>query len=115
MHGLWSSYIYGIIQGEFFQLKELEKIGPKKGIGKEDYFLFCSPWTLSNFGLHCSIAVAQSVKDVVQSLVDDGLVTMDKIANSNYFWSFPSTAAKAVSCLNEWNGGGNWYAYESLL
>lgn len=55
---------------EVFQLKELEKIAPKeKGI------------------------VAQSVKDVVQSLVDDGLVDTDKIGTSVYFWAFPSKAA----------------------
>ncbi|XP_054269550.1 meiotic nuclear division protein 1 homolog [Macrosteles quadrilineatus] len=54
---------------EFFPLKELEKIAPKeKGI------------------------IAQSVKDVVQSLVDDGLVDTDKIGTSIYFWSFPSKA-----------------------
>ncbi|KAG2222047.1 hypothetical protein INT45_003692 [Circinella minor] len=55
--------------GDFFQLKELEKIGPKKGV------------------------VAQSVKEVIQSLVDDGLVTTDKIGTSNYYWSFPSNTA----------------------
>ncbi|XP_067010682.1 meiotic nuclear division protein 1 homolog [Anabrus simplex] len=54
---------------EFFQLKELEKIAPKeKGI------------------------IAQAVKDVVQSLVDDGLVDTDKIGTSVYFWAFPSKA-----------------------
>ncbi|KAI0743616.1 meiotic nuclear division protein 1 [Daedaleopsis nitida] len=48
-------------------LKELEKMAPKmKGI------------------------VSQSVKEVLQSLVDDGLVQMDKIGSSNFFWSFPS-------------------------
>ncbi|KIM40145.1 hypothetical protein M413DRAFT_172253 [Hebeloma cylindrosporum] len=52
---------------DFYQLKELEKLGPKlKGI------------------------VSQSVKDVLQSLVDDGLVQGDKIGSSNFFWSFPS-------------------------
>ncbi|KAI1794198.1 meiotic nuclear division protein 1 [Ganoderma leucocontextum] len=52
---------------DFFQLKELEKMAPKmKGI------------------------VSQSVKDVLQSLVDDGLVQADKIGSSNFFWSFPS-------------------------
>lgn len=55
---------------EVFQLKELEKIAPKeKGI------------------------VAQSVKDVLQSLVDDGLVDSEKIGTSVYFWAFPSKAA----------------------
>ncbi|KAG8905079.1 hypothetical protein FRB99_000727 [Tulasnella sp. 403] len=52
---------------DFFQLKELEKLGPKlKGI------------------------VSQSVKEVIQSLVDDNLVCSDKIGTSNFFWSFPS-------------------------
>jgi len=52
---------------DFFQLKELEKLGPKmKGI------------------------VTQSVKEVLQSLVDDDLVQTDKIGSSNFFWSFPS-------------------------
>lgn len=41
-----------------FQLKELEKLGPKKGV------------------------ITQSVKDVVQSLVDDDLVLKDKIGTS---------------------------------
>ncbi|OJT09324.1 Meiotic nuclear division protein 1 -like protein [Trametes pubescens] len=34
--------------------------------------------------------VSQTVKEVLQSLVDDGLVQMDKIGSSNFFWSFPS-------------------------
>lgn len=47
-------------------LQELEKIAPKeKGI------------------------IAQSVKEVVQCLVDDGLVDTDKIGTSIYFWAFP--------------------------
>lgn len=55
---------------DFFQLKELEKIAPKeKGI------------------------VQGSVKDVIQSLVDDGMVDTDKIGTSVYFWAFPSKAA----------------------
>lgn len=41
-----------------FQLKELEKMGPKKGV------------------------ISQSVKDVIQSLVDDDLVLKDKIGSS---------------------------------
>ncbi|XP_028163714.1 meiotic nuclear division protein 1 homolog [Ostrinia furnacalis] len=54
---------------DFFQLKELEKIAPKeKGI------------------------TMQSVKEVIQSLVDDHLVDSEKIGTSIYFWSFPSKA-----------------------
>lgn len=33
--------------------------------------------------------IVQAVKDVVQNLVDDGLVDTDKIGTSVYFWSFP--------------------------
>ncbi|CAK9785359.1 unnamed protein product [Cutaneotrichosporon oleaginosum] len=54
---------------EFFTLKELEKVAPKqKGI------------------------VQQSVKEILDELVSDGLVSADKIGTSNYFWAFPSTA-----------------------
>ncbi|XP_061718887.1 meiotic nuclear division protein 1 homolog [Cydia pomonella] len=57
---------------DFFQLKELEKIAPKeKGI------------------------TMQSVKEVVQSLVDDHLVDSEKIGTSIYFWSFPSKVKNA--------------------
>nr|GFB84737.1 meiotic nuclear division protein 1 homolog [Tanacetum cinerariifolium] len=34
--------------------------------------------------------ISQSVKDVIQSLVDDDLVSKDKIGTSVYFWSLPS-------------------------
>jgi hypothetical protein len=37
--------------------------------------------------------VLQSVKDVLQSLVDDDLVHQEKIGISNFFWSFPGEAA----------------------
>ncbi|XP_038880241.1 meiotic nuclear division protein 1 homolog isoform X3 [Benincasa hispida] len=53
---------------DFFLLKELEKLGPRKGV------------------------ISQSVKDVVQSLVDDDLVSKEKIGTSVYFWSLPSCA-----------------------
>ena len=54
---------------DVFLLKELEKIAYKeKGV------------------------VTQSVKDVVQSLVDDDLISSDKIGSSIYYWGFPSSA-----------------------
>lgn len=40
--------------------------------------------------------VQQSVKEVVQGLIDDGLVNSDKIGPSNYYWSYPSAAEQAV-------------------
>lgn len=51
-----------------FTLKELEKMGSKQGI------------------------VSQSVKEVLQELVDDNLVHLEKIGIANYYWSFPSQA-----------------------
>ncbi|KAG6421045.1 hypothetical protein SASPL_117594 [Salvia splendens] len=57
---------------EELKLKELEKSGPKKGV------------------------IMQSVKDVVQSLVDDDLVFKDKIGTSVYFWSLPSCAGNQL-------------------
>lgn len=52
-------FCYAISLAVFvLQLKELEKLGPKKGV------------------------ISQSVKDVVQSLVDDDLVLKDKIGTS---------------------------------
>ncbi|XP_033338306.1 meiotic nuclear division protein 1 homolog [Megalopta genalis] len=58
---------------EFFTLKELEKIAPKeKGI------------------------VTQSVKDIVEALVDDGLVRSEKIGTSVYFWTFPGGNITAI-------------------
>eukprot|EP01096_Ripella_sp_DP13-Kostka_P007599 TRINITY_DN2787_c0_g1_i1.p1 TRINITY_DN2787_c0_g1~~TRINITY_DN2787_c0_g1_i1.p1 ORF type:complete len:213 (-),score=108.71 TRINITY_DN2787_c0_g1_i1:149-766(-) len=52
---------------EVYTLKQLEKLAPKsKGI------------------------IVQAVKDILDELVADDLVCMDKVGLSNYFWSFPS-------------------------
>jgi DNA repair exonuclease SbcCD ATPase subunit len=54
---------------DFFQLKDIEKMVPvEKGI------------------------VLQSVKDILTSLVDDGLVDSEKIGTSVYYWALPSKA-----------------------
>ncbi|KAH8741189.1 Mnd1 family protein [Cryptosporidium ryanae] len=53
---------------ECFNLKEIEKIGKKCGI------------------------IEQTVKDVLQSLVDDSLVISDRIGSLNIFWALPSAA-----------------------
>ena len=52
--------------------QDVEKLAPKKGV------------------------IVQSVKEVLQALVDDSLVHQDKIGISNFFWSFPSEAAVKV-------------------
>ncbi|KJE96959.1 hypothetical protein CAOG_07199 [Capsaspora owczarzaki ATCC 30864] len=52
---------------DFFNLKEVEKYGSKeKGI------------------------TAMTVKDILQSLVDDSMVDTERIGTSNYYWAFPS-------------------------
>ncbi|XP_055061441.1 meiotic nuclear division protein 1 homolog [Misgurnus anguillicaudatus] len=57
---------------DVFQLKDIEKIAPKsKGI------------------------TPMSVKDVLQSLVDDNLVDTERVGTSNYYWAFPSKALHA--------------------
>ncbi|XP_066574071.1 meiotic nuclear division protein 1 homolog isoform X2 [Amia ocellicauda] len=54
---------------DVFQLKDIEKIAPKtKGI------------------------TPMSVKDVLQSLVDDSMVDSERVGTSNYYWAFPSKA-----------------------
>ncbi|XP_044047567.1 meiotic nuclear division protein 1 homolog isoform X2 [Siniperca chuatsi] len=57
---------------DVFQLKDIEKIAPKtKGI---------TPMT---------------VKEVLQSLVDDNMVDCERVGTSNYYWAFPSKALHA--------------------
>lgn len=58
-----------------FKLRELERLGKKAGI------------------------VEQTVKDVLQSLVDDNMVNQDKVGSLNVFYSFPS--AMMVRLKNE--------------
>ncbi len=41
-----------------------------------------------------------SVKDVLQSLVDDGMVDTERIGTSNYFWAYPSKAMNIVSAIS---------------
>lgn len=49
-----------------FNLKEIETAGAKVGV------------------------VLQSVKDVVQSLIDDNMIETDKIGSGNFLWALPS-------------------------
>ena len=39
------------------------------------------------------------VKDILQGLVDDGMVDSERIGTSNYYWSYPSKAINNVSQL----------------
>ncbi|PRW60566.1 meiotic nuclear division 1-like protein [Chlorella sorokiniana] len=58
---------------DVFTLKDIEKLGSKRGV------------------------VQQTIKDVLQSLIDDDLVHQERIGASNYFWSFPGEAAAKVA------------------
>lgn len=40
---------------------------------------------------------SMSVKEILQGLVDDGMVDTDKIGTSVYFWAFPSKAGQNVN------------------
>ncbi|KDN52104.1 meiotic nuclear division protein 1 [Tilletiaria anomala UBC 951] len=66
-----------IQSNEFFTLKELEKLGPKKGIN------------------------AQNVKEVVDALVDEDRICREKIGSANYYWVFASQAAVVARNLSE--------------
>ena len=71
MHSLLESFLYTFLQFVWMVLllKEVERLAFKeKGI------------------------VSQSVKEVLQSLVDDDMVNSDKIGSSVYFWAFPSNS-----------------------
>ena len=72
-----NSVFFVFLQKDFFQLKELEKQCQKeKGI------------------------TSMSVKDILTSLVDDGMVDTEKIGTSVYFWAFPSKASQNVSRMH---------------
>lgn len=88
-------------QKEVFTLKELEKLGTKAGVGAwvggggADASPVCARRVGAPGG---AAAVTQTIKDVVQSLVDDGMVELEKIGSANYYWSFPSKAICLVRC-----------------
>jgi len=44
---------------------------------------------------------ANTIADVNQSLVDDGLVEKEKIGGSNYFWSFPGKRDRMMQIKHE--------------
>ena len=48
-----------------------------------------------------NIVVSQSIKEVLQSLCDDGLVDSDKIGAGNFFWALPSKAGQTVFLLTQ--------------
>ena len=67
-------------QKQVLNLKEVEKLGAKKGV------------------------VLQTIKDVNQSLIDDNLVETDKIGIGAFFWSLPSKAFSVrKNCVQDYD------------
>ncbi|KAM0686015.1 Meiotic nuclear division protein 1 [Conglomerata obtusa] len=60
------------IKRDFFHLKDIEKYSIKAGI------------------------TPQTVKETLQTLVDDNLVTQEKLGTSNYYWSFAKDEGRAL-------------------
>lgn len=56
--------------------------------------LLAFPTTFASFSPPPLASMA--IKDVLQSLVDDGMVHCEKIGTSNYYWAFPSEGAVIV-------------------
>lgn len=81
----------------------LERLFPTQGT-REDCTQAKRHWYLPYFlGLdYIARLVAQTVKEVLDSLVADNLVICEKIGTSNYFWAFPSAALVAVG--QPWRG-----------
>ena len=75
----------------FFHLKDIEKLGIKKGI------------------------IYQSIKDVLDSLVNDNLVESEKIGSSNFFWALPSKIYQAKKNKLEKNIQQIKYDFSLLL
>ncbi|KAI4901852.1 hypothetical protein NFI96_034599 [Prochilodus magdalenae] len=45
--------------------------------------------------MELSLKTPMSVKEVLQSLVDDNMVDSERVGTSNYYWAFPSKALHA--------------------
>lgn len=60
-----------------------------------------APWTLKELEKHSKKLGINSmvVKDIMQELVDDNLVCLEKIGSANYYWSFPSEAYRKAEGL----------------
>lgn len=41
------------------------------------------------------LSAPMTVKEVLQSLVDDNMVDCERVGTSNYYWAFPSKALNA--------------------
>ena len=90
---------------DVYQLKDLEKICPKVGRDTVEFGwttkllkVWTDEWTGSVTRVYVLFVpqekgiISQSVKEVLTSLCDDGLVDTEKVGTSVYFWAFPSKA-----------------------
>ena len=75
---------------------------PRKGMSRDDKLTTMQAvmmesqdvWTLKDLEKECPKrgVIQQSVKEILQELVDNDLVSFDKIGSSNFYWCFPSEA-----------------------
>lgn len=56
----------------------------------------CSTFSCGNHVFsHLSLEAPMTVKEVLQSLVDDNMVDCERVGTSNYYWAFPSKVLHA--------------------
>lgn len=75
---------------------------PRKGMSRDDKLTTMQAimmesqdvWTLKDLEKECPKrgVIQQAVKEILQELVDNDLVSFDKIGSSNFYWCFPSEA-----------------------
>ncbi|KAK1792778.1 hypothetical protein P4O66_012701, partial [Electrophorus voltai] len=56
---------------------------------------YSKPDLTLNSVVFCTSLAPMSVKEVLQSLVDDNMVDSERVGTSNYYWAFPSKALHA--------------------
>lgn len=73
---------------DFWSMKELEKMGSKRGVGRNSF--------VPSFSRRCFnwAAVSQTIQEIVKSLVDDDMVRMEKIGSGNFYFAFSSAVGQ---------------------
>ena len=81
---------------QLFNVKSWEGLGTRLAFADEERGGGLGTMVDQNSYSILSLSASMSVKDILQSLVDDALVDSDRIGTSNYFWAFPSKAINNV-------------------
>ena len=84
-------------------MKDFKKMSRKKGMSRNDKLIAMQElmmesqdiWTLKDLEKDCPKKkgiTSMSVKEILQELCDNDLVSFDKIGSGNFYWCFPSEA-----------------------